>query len=367
MSRIAIDARELGGSGTGRYVERLLYYLQTLDNQNEYTVLLRPAVFDSWNPSAKNFSKVKCPHKEFTFAEQLGLLRQIRNLKPDLVHFPMVQQPVLYRGKTVTTMNDLTTLRFRNPSKNYVVFTVKRWIYWWLNKAVARKSNGLITFTNFVKQDVANFAKVNLDKITVINLAAEDLSGTPESIAGLEDRDFIMFNGRPLPHKNLYRVIEAFKIVREKHPQLLLVIAGKKDASFKTYAAFVKKLGLEKSVIFTGYIPDSQLKWAFQNTKAYVWASLSEGFGLPGLEAMHYDAPVVSSNSTCMPEVYEEAAHYFDPTDVNDMALKIDDVLTNPKLRKELVEKGKKQVEKYSWAKMAKQTLQVYQKILKVN
>jgi glycosyltransferase involved in cell wall biosynthesis len=79
---------------------------------------------------------------------------------------------------------------------------------------------------------------------------------------------------------------------------------------------------------------------------------------------MMYGAPVVSSNATCMPEVLGDAAHYFDPTDVKDMALKIDEVLSNPDLRKKLVEKGKIQVKKYSWKRMAEQTLEIYNKVL---
>jgi glycosyltransferase involved in cell wall biosynthesis len=364
MTRIAIDGRELGGSGTGRYVERLLHYLQAMDDQNDYFVLVRPAYFNKWHPVNKNFTKIKCPHKEFTFAEQMGLLRQIRKLNLDLIHFPMVQQPVFYRGKTVTTMNDLTTLRFRNPSKNYTIFMLKRWVYWWVNKKVARKSNALIAFTKFVMQDVAKFARVGEEKITVINLAAEELAGETEPIDKLAGKEFIMFTGRPLPHKNLFRLIEAFAKLKQSHPELSLAIIGKKDASFNSYISFMDKLGVSGSVVFTDYIPDGQLKWALGHTKAYVFPSLSEGFGLPGLEAMHYGAPVVSSNSTCLPEVYGDAALYFNPTDVNDMAEKIDKVLSDAKLRNNLVEKGKNQVKKYSWERMAKQTLDVYKKVL---
>jgi glycosyltransferase involved in cell wall biosynthesis len=101
-----------------------------------------------------------------------------------------------------------------------------------------------------------------------------------------------------------------------------------------------------------------------ENTQAYIWASLSEGFGLPPLEAMHYGAPVVSSDATCMPEVLGNAAHYFNPTDVNDMSEKIIDVLSSPKLRQSLIEKGKNQVKKYSWKRMAEQTLEVYKQVL---
>jgi glycosyltransferase involved in cell wall biosynthesis len=89
-----------------------------------------------------------------------------------------------------------------------------------------------------------------------------------------------------------------------------------------------------------------------------------EGFGLPGLEAMSYGTPVVSSNATCLPEVYGDAAHYFNPTDVNDMARAIDEVIGNDNLRDDLTQKGYRQIKKYSWKRMAEQTHQVYMNAL---
>jgi len=94
MARIVIDARERNSS-TGMYVEKLLQYLQVVDQDNEYLVLLKPADIANWQPTNKNFIKVESHYKEFTFGEQLGLRRQLKRLKPDLVHFCMVQQPIL--------------------------------------------------------------------------------------------------------------------------------------------------------------------------------------------------------------------------------------------------------------------------------
>jgi hypothetical protein len=123
--------------------------------------------------------------KEFTFAEQLALKKQIETLKPDLVHFGIVQQPVLYDGHVVTTMHDLTTLRFRNPAKNAVVFWVKQQVYKWLNKRVARKSIFVITPTEFVKKDVASYCRVPLEKIVVTHEAAEAIEAPAEPIVVL--------------------------------------------------------------------------------------------------------------------------------------------------------------------------------------
>ena len=115
MSKIVIDARELRTS-TGRYVERLINYLQDIDQTNDYVILLKPKDINTWRTKNEHFIAVECSHDEFSFAEQIAFKHQLEKLKPDLVHFGMVQQPVMYSGKVVTTIHDLTTVRFDNPA-----------------------------------------------------------------------------------------------------------------------------------------------------------------------------------------------------------------------------------------------------------
>jgi len=363
VKRIAIDARNMPTS-TGRYVEMLVRYLEKIDHEHEYIVLMYPDKMDKWQPTNPNFKAVPCPYKEYSFAEQFGFKKQLDYLKPDLVHFSMVQQPVWYHGKTVTTMQDLTTIRFRNPAKNWLIFTLKRWVYIYVNKRVAHKADALITPTEFVRQDVANYTHINPDKITATHESADDFDEAPIEMSFFKDKTFIMGDGRPRPHKNLRRVIEAFAILHKKYPDLYLMLTGKRDTSYGPYEELIKSLGLENHAIQTDFIPDGELKWAMQHTKAYVWPSLSEGFGLPPLEAMLQGAPVVSSNASCMPEVLGDAAHYFDPYNATDMARAIEDLLTDKTLRENLIQKGKKQVATYSWQRMAKQTLDVYKRVL---
>jgi glycosyltransferase involved in cell wall biosynthesis len=364
MKKIAIDARELRTS-TGRYIERLLHYLQQVDANHKYIVLLKPADIDGWKPTNKNFSVVPCPYKEFTFAEQYGMLRQLTEMGVDLVHFGMVQQPILYMGKAVTTMHDLTTVKFRNPSKNWLVFTLKREVYKWVNRIAARKSRVVIAISEYSKDTVAKFAHINSRKIVVTLEAADKIQDEPEPpVDGSHnDEKFIMYVGRPTPHKNLERLIEAFVMLRQTHPDLKLVLAGKKDANYKRIERSVKAAGIA-GVTFTDFISEGQLRWLYEHTAAYVFPSLSEGFGLPGLEAMMHGAPVVSSDATCLPEIYGDAAEYFNPLDSFDMASAVARVIDNPKHTTKLRELGYAQSRKYSWKRMAEQTLAVYNGVL---
>lgn len=360
--KIVVDARELRTS-SGRYIERLLHYLQKIDSQHEYVVLLTPKDVDGWKPTNKKFSVVPCPQKEFTFSEQIGMLRLIKKLQPDLVHFGFTQQPIAYFGKTVTTIHDLTTARFDNPTKNWFVFRFKRMVYRGVIKVVARKSTAVITPTEFVKQDLAKFARINSRKITVTPESAEPMAEKAVVVEDLVDTKFIMYVGRPNPHKNLNRLVTAFAILKKSHPELKLVLVGKTDMNYRILQRYVKKLGIE-DIVFTDFLPDAQVRWLYEHTAGYVFPSLSEGFGLPGLEAMVHGAPVISSNATCLPEVYGEAAIYFDPLDPVDMAKQIGRVITDSSLSRELASKGKKQVSKYSWERTASQTLEVYKTIL---
>jgi len=362
MKKIAIDARE-SGTTSGRYVDKLVEYLHRLNPDYKIIVLTRKKRVEFMKKNAPRFEVVETRFKEFSFGEQLGLLKQLHLIKPDLMHFAMVQQPILYRGKVITTMNDLTTTRFRNPAKNWLVFAIKQRIYKWVNVIVARKSKALITFTEYVKDDVAKFARVNSRKITVTPLAADIIKDAPEPVAELEDKDFVMYVGRPGPHKNLDRLVDAFAKLRQDNPQLRLVLAGKRDALYKRLEKRVAQKNVG-NVIFTGFVSEGELRWLYEHTKAYVFPSLSEGFGLPGLEAMAHGAPVVSSGATCLPEVYGDGALYFDPLDVNDMTEKINAVINDKKLADGLVQKGKKVATRYSWQRMAEQTLAVYKEVL---
>lgn len=363
MAKIVIDARELRTS-TGRYVERLLHYMQKIDTANNYIVLLTPKDYDSWEPSADNFTKRACRYKEFTFGEQLGYAWMLHKLKADLVHFAMIQQPLLYFSRSVSTLHDLTTVRFRNPNKPGWVYWVKLPAYWLVIQIAARKNKLIITPTKYVKKDVTRFTKVSSDKVITTPEAADEIPEPAKQLPALVGKEFIMYVGRPQPHKNLGRLIKAFSALKKKHPHLQLVIAGKKDPVHDMHMQTAKQLGVAKDVVMTGFVSDGELRWLYNNCAAYVFPSLSEGFGLPGLEAMTHGAPVVSSNATCLPEVYGDAASYFDPTDVLDMTKKIDAVLSDSGLRKQLTTKGYRQVKKYSWHRMAEKTLQVYEEAL---
>jgi glycosyltransferase involved in cell wall biosynthesis len=365
VSKIVIDARE-SGTGTGRYVDKLIEYLHKLQPEHSVILLAKAERLKFLAELAPSFVIIETPFKEFSFSEQIGFLRQLNGLEADLVHFPMVQQPVWYHGRVVTTMQDLTTIRFRNPTKNPVIFWVKQQVYKWVNKRVAKKSSHIVTISQFVKRDIMRYTNIPANKITVTYEAADRITVLSSPVESLDGKQFLMYIGRPLPHKNLDRLVEAFALLQNDRPDLWLALAGKKDSLYEQIADHAKKLGV-RNIVFTDFITEGQLKWMYENCAAYVFPSLSEGFGLPALEALQHGAPLVSTNATCSPEISGDAAHYFDPLSIQDLALKISEVLDDPALRQDLIEKGNVQSAKYSWTRMAAQTLAVYENILRNN
>ena len=363
---IVIDAR-IRRTSTGRYVARLLDHLQTIDTFHRYTVLVQPD--DDWSPTAPNFHTLPCPYAQFSFnpLEQIGFTWQLIKLKPHLVHFTMTQQPLLYFGNIVTTTHDLTMFTFiRRGMTNLVVYWLKMKLYRFLFIWSHWKSKKIIVPTKFVAADLIRYQSSTKKRVVVTyeagDLPSDERAEQPKMVHANDK--FIMYVGAAFPHKNLPKLVDAFNILKKTYPDLKLVLVGKREVNSKELEAYAKKYAAAKDIIFTGFVSNGELKWLFEHTSVYVFPSLSEGFGLPALEAMAYGTPVASSNASCLPEVYEDAVIYFDPKKPHDIAEKISTVLDDASLQKDLAKKGYKQIKKYSWHTMAEETLLVYKETL---
>ncbi len=344
--------------------------LQKIDKTNKYTVLVE--LDDDWQMKSPNFKTVPCRFRQFSFnpIEQIGFARQLYRLRPDLVHFTMTQQPLFYFGNIITTTHDLTMFRHTRPSRfpawlHAIGMVFYRFLFWCSH----RKSKKIIVPSQFVADDLAKHEASTKKKTAVIYEAADPPTKTKSQepafaqSSKLKAQSYLLHVGAPYPHKNIDRLIKAFEIVKGRHSRLQLVLPGKmRDQFKKDFDRWVSASPERDSIIAPGFVSDAQLKWLYENASAYVLPSLSEGFGLPGLEAMAHSCPLVSSNATCLPEIYGDAAEYFDPKSVEDMAKAIEKVILDTNLQEKLKENGKNRLKKYSWSKMAQQTLDIYQK-----
>jgi glycosyltransferase involved in cell wall biosynthesis len=275
----------------------------------------------------------------------------------------MPQQPVFYKGKKVTTFHDLTLLKTYNSDKNWLVFHAKQFVGKFVFKSVARENNHLIAISKFTKNELLEFTDAKDEDVTVIYESSDVVLGSSK-VYKLPYKQYILYVGQQSDYKNIKRLGDAHQKLLNTYPDLGLVLVGKKNASALINDTYFTKKGY-KNIVFTDFVEDAQLNWLYAHATAYVFPSLMEGFGLPGLEAMGHGTPVISSNATCLPEIYGKAAHYFDPTNTDDIARAITEVLGNEKLRQKLSTDGYEQIKKYSWKKMAEQTLKVYETALK--
>lgn len=361
--KIVIDARMINASGIGRYLRNLILQLQELDKENEYYLLLLKEDFmdpDFYqDDKVKNFKKVLADFKWYTLEEQIRLPRILKRINPDLVHFPHFNVPIFFTGKFVVTIHDLIHQHHstRKASfKNPLTFKLKRLGYSKVFNFALKKSEKIITPSEFVKKQLINEWKINGSKIIV----------TPEGVDGKLLKTggklpegvhvpYILYVGNAHSHKNVEGLIKAFLKLKEEN--LKLVLAGQDNYFWEK----IKDKYNYKNIIYTGLVTEEELAVLYKNAKIFVTASLEEGFGLPVLEAMALGCPVVCSDIGALREIAGNSAIYFNPQDVEDMVKKINKVLDDENLRKKLIEKGKKRVKLFSWTRMAKQTLNVYE------
>lgn len=370
--RIVIDGRWIKQTGIGRYLQKTLSKLLELDKKNTYLLLVRSCDLPYIKLQAKNLELIKADYPWYSLAEQSKLLKLINSLKPDLVHFTNFNMPLMYGGKFVVTIHDLTLLNFKNINKQKILpslYYAKDLAMKKVLKKAVSDSFAIFTPTKFVKKQIISKYKIESSKVIVTPEATEPkkriIKKTDLNSLGIT-KPFILYVGNAYPHKNLERLVLAYgKLITDYLLDYQLVIVGKKDSFRDQVERDVNKAGLNDKVIFTGFVSDDTLHYLYKSAEIYVFPSLSEGFGLPGLEAMSYDLPVVSSNETCLPEVLGDGALYFDPRNINDMARKMAKLISDDELKLTLIKLGRNRIKNFSWEITAKKTFNTYKKALK--
>lgn len=372
MKKIIFDGRflSLGHAGIGRYSCEILKELLKLDRENNYVILVKKiADLDSELVESIRSSKadlIETDILHYSITEQTKLPKMLEGLNPDLVHFPHFNHPIFYKGEFISTIHDLTLSYFTERRG-----LVKQLIY---DKVIAdsmKRSKKILTVSKFVKDDLVKQYNRDPKDITVTYNAIDEkfTKQSENKVAAVKEKyklkkPYILSVGQWRTHKNLLRLLEAFGKVLKTNDDIELVFAGREDSRYPELKEKIARLGLERNVAMTGFVDDDDLPGLYQGAAVFVFPSLSEGFGLPGLEAQRCGVPVAASRATCFPEIYAQGAAYFDPNSVDDMAKVIDNVLNDQKLRNELVSKGLENTKRFSWKDSALKTLEVYQEVL---
>lgn len=371
--RIGIDARFLGsrsGFGIGVYAEELLAALRQVDKQNRYFVLVSknslPRV-----PLAENFEAVVADFPYYSVSEQLVYPSFLRRLKLDLIHFTNFNSPVIGSlPPSIVTIHDLTLLFFTGRRRKRLI---DRLGYRYVIERAAQRAKRVIAVSRFTKNDIVKHLNVPVEKVKVVYegvskrfrpLSDKAQIGRTLRRFGISSR-YLLYTGQWRKHKNLANLMRAYALLKKKtdlpHE---LVLTGQLSSQAPEVPELIKKLNLERDVIITGFVPDEELAALYSAADLFVFPSLYEGFGIPPLEAMACGCPVVASNVSSIPEILGDAALFFDPLSVEDMAGAIHKALSSFNLRRELKAKGFERIKKFSYAKMARETLKTYQEVL---
>lgn len=377
---IGIDGNEANVAkrvGISEYAFQLLTQfsnskLKTQNSNLRFVVYLKDEPRNELPPESENWTyRVLRPGKLWT-QWRLPLDLFVSSPKPDVFFSPTHYAPRFSPVPTVVSVMDLSYLYFPEMFNKSDLLQLRSWTAYSVKKA-----SKILTISNSSKDDIIKEYKVGKDKVVVTHLGIKNtVTLTPHIYSmsqlkakyGLSD-NYLLFVGTLQPRKNIKRLIEAFeKVIKpkvESHTvnDLQLIIVGRKGWLYEEILDAPKDLGIEQHVKFLENVQDDELPLFYKHALMFVLPSLYEGFGLPVLEAMKQGCPVITSNISSLPEAGGDAALYVDPEDIDDIAEKITQLVKNEKLRKELVEKGKAQVKKFSWEKTAKETLQVLEEV----
>jgi glycosyltransferase involved in cell wall biosynthesis len=369
---IGIDARMLGSAqgGLGRYVEELIRNLEKLPTDFQFVIFLRKNNWELYQPQNPNFRKVLADIPWYSWSEQTKLPQILHQEKVDLMHFPHWNVPILYHAPFIVTIHDLLLLHFPTREASTLgplSYFFKQFVFKRVLHHAVFRSRHIITVSEFSKNDIVKTLHVPDKKISVtypaplpLNNQTNNDQNFPQSLN--ITKPYALYVGVAYPHKNLVRLLEAWKLFTEKNgAKYQLVLVGKKNFFYNRLLKQFTALFTSQSVVFTDYIADNVLPTIYKQAKLFIFPSLYEGFGLPPLEAMQVGVPVISSNSTCLPEILGDAALYFDGTDTTAMSQTLEQGLADENLRKKLITLGHKKYPQYSWKKLAKTTSEIYQ------
>lgn len=370
--RIGIDARFFGGEqskGLGRYTQMLLRHLFELDQKNQYIVFVPEDLMASWPYHYDHVSVVAAPYPWYSMVEQLFMPLLIKRQRVDLMHFPHFNVPLLYRAPYIVTIHDLIISRFpteRATTLGPMMYQFKQFTYNRVIRHAALAARHIITVSQYSKDDLMDFFHLPDDRISVTYEAVDAFTPSQRNVLqyyGIR-QPYVLYVGNAYPHKNLERLILAMQQLKKQSSPLHCVLVGKPDYFYKRLQQYAWAKDVDDVVQFIGFVPDGDLPRLYQQAFAYVFLSRYEGFGLPPLEAMLYGTPVISARTSCLPEVLGDAALYFEQDDISGILKHIQRLEDDADLRTKLIDLGRHQVERYSWRRMAKQTLALYEKVL---
>jgi glycosyltransferase involved in cell wall biosynthesis len=351
----------------------LIKNLQKIDKNNEYVVFVKPDVDNQCIPLAPNFKIVELSGGPYPTWEQIALPKAAKKEGCDMLHCTGNTGPVWSKVPLITILHDIIYLEgvslLKQGGSLYQRFgnIYRKWIV----PPVVRKSRRVTTVSNFERDNIRNVLKLG-DKLSTV------YNGVSNHFKKIDDKEvlskakqkynlpdnFLFFLGNTAPKKNTPNVLKAFALFNlESEEKYKLLMLDYEEAALQDVLKSIGFPEIRKDIHLTGYVPNKDMPAIINQCKAFLYPSLRESFGIPILEGMACGVPVITSNTSSMPEIAEDAAAIVDPYNPEEIKEGIKKVIQDVSYRNELIKKGLKRVKQFTWENMARDYLKLYEKV----
>jgi glycosyltransferase involved in cell wall biosynthesis len=369
--RIAVDAADLCDQrvdGTRIYIKNVLDFLGVFEKKDDFLIYAKGEF--NRELTFKNYPNYQIKTSwAFRFWTQTRFPQELKRDRPAVLWMPLQTVPFFTNPKikVVVTIHDLAFKIFPQhfPKKDFLLLSL-------FTKRALKRANRIIAVSQNTKKDIEKFYPDCAGKITVVphgydrQLFCVDRAENKEALKNARAKyqlpsSYLLYAGALQPRKNLEMLISAFEVLKENpdFTDLKLVLAGSRAWLSQQIYERAEKSSQSANIIFSGPYQTKDLPSLLAGAEAFIFPSLYEGFGLPMLEAMATGTPVVAANNSSLPEVGGAAPIYFKTESKTDLAEKLQRVLTDQHLRKEMIQKGLARVRDFSWEKCAEQTMAV--------
>ncbi len=375
--RIAIEGQRLFRAkkhGMDMVALELIKSLQTLDTVNEYFIFVNPDVDDKCLTETKKFKIIKLEGGSYPKWEQIALSKAVNQYNCDILHCTSNTAPIRCNVPLVITLHDIIYMEsislFKKGFTTYQKFgnMYRRLVV----PRVIKKAKKVITVSNYERKRISDFFGLSDNKLVAV------YNGVSEHFVPITDNteleriktkyklpdNFFFFLGNTDPKKNTKGTLKAFSDYVKLHgDKYKLVMLDYDESELQKLLTEINDTNLRKLILLTGYLDNKDLPAIYSQCDIFLYPSLRESFGIPMLEAMRCGAPVITSNTSSMPEVSGDAALLIDPYKPEEITQAIINLLNDNDLRKELSEKGLKRAQEFSWNAMAKDVLKIYEEL----
>jgi glycosyltransferase involved in cell wall biosynthesis len=373
--KVAIDIRRMTEFGVGTYTRNVVRALGRLDHSNEYFLIGSPQKVAEIGPLPATFQAVPLLDADSTAKGYFEFRAILKRLNCDVAHIPhLFSIPRNLPCRYVVTVHDVLEHMYRARDRS----NLRRSLHFQLTRRVLKGASRILAVSKYTKSEIEKLFGIPGARIEVVYNAIDErflrghASDTDRQVLAeryLVTYPFLLYAGRISPHKNLVRIIEAFSALRAelekegKFPDLKLIIIGDELSKHPDLRRTVIRGGVQNDVRFMGFVPIEMLRVFYDAAKIFVFPSLYEGFGLPPLEAMAHGTPVVTSNTSSLPEVVGNAAVLVNPENVFEIMRALLRVLLDQTVREKYKQRGYEQAKRFSWDASAQQILGAYEEV----